>query len=151
MRLNHVPCPESLPTPIIPKSLPTRITQYKSLCVIKSIIYGLHPMIISQNKFIYFQTKIFFGCYTPMIICIQTHVSFVGNKFSGSHRKVCTPSDTFWTFTIGVFELVRVFHPRENLALLAITQYKFFSISCNCTIMLDFVQRYRAHLINHQT
>ena len=50
MRINHVPCPESLPTPI---------TQCQSPCVIKSIISRLHLMIILQNKFICFQTKSF--------------------------------------------------------------------------------------------
>ena len=50
---------------------------------------------------------------------------FVGIEFSGSHRRLCTPSDTFWTFTVGVSEPVWVFHPREYPALLAITRHKF--------------------------
>ena len=59
MRLNHVPCPESLPTPITPESLSTPITQCQSPCVIKSIISRLHSMIsLQQNSFV-FKPKVF--------------------------------------------------------------------------------------------
>ena len=96
-----------------PESLPTLTTQCECQCVIKSIKIHL------------FSNQKLFGCYTPMIIYIQTHVSFMGRKFSGSHRRLCKCSNTFWTFTLGVSEPVRVFHPRENLAFLAITRHKF--------------------------
>ena len=49
----------------------------------------------------------------------------MGNEFSGSHSRLCMPSNTFLTFTVGECEPVRIFHPREYLALLAITQHKF--------------------------
>ena len=64
--------------------------------MIKSIIYGLHLIIILQNKFICIQTKNFLGCYTLRIIYIyKNHVYFVGSGFLGSHRKLHTPSNTF--------------------------------------------------------
>ena len=59
MRLNHVLCSEFSLTPITPESLSTPITQCQSLCLIKSIIFGFHPMIILQNKFIVFKPKAF--------------------------------------------------------------------------------------------
>ena len=52
-------------------------------------------------------------------------MSFVGSEFPGSHRKLRMPSNTFWTFIVGVSEPVRVFHPMEYLALLVITRHKF--------------------------
>ena len=76
-----------------------------------------------------------FGSYTSLIICIQTHLYFVGNEFSGSHCRLRTPFDTFWTFTVGVSKPFRVFHPRENLALLAITRHKF-SLPFHATVRL---------------
>ena len=87
------------------------------------------------------RTPRFWGVtYTLMIIYIQTHVSFVGNEFSGSHRMLRTPSNTFWTFTVGVSEPVRIFHLIENPALLVITRHKFsFTISYNCATLLDFI------------
>ena len=53
-------------------------------------------------------------------------MSFVGSKFLGSHYRLRTPSNTFWTFTVRVSGPVWVFHPREYLAFLAITRHKFF-------------------------
>ena len=108
----------------------------------KSIIYGLHPMIILQKKFICFQTKSFLDVTPQLSFIYKTHVSFVGSKFPGSHRRLRTHSNTFWTFTVGVSELVRVFHPRKNLALLAITPHVFLTISYNLATLLDFVQQY---------
>ena len=103
MRLNYVPCPESLPTPITPEFLPTPITQCQSLCVIKSIISELYSMIILQNKFICFQNDHFtkqiylfsnqkiFGCYTSMIIYIQNSCVFCRQLILVSHHRLCTP------------------------------------------------------------
>ena len=58
------PCPmyRVLTDPIKPESQPTLITQCRNPCVIKSIILGLHPMIILQNKFHLFSNKKLFGC-----------------------------------------------------------------------------------------
>ena len=43
-----------------------------------------------------FSNQNFFGCYTSMIIYIQTHVTFVGSKFLVSHRRLCTPKHFHW-------------------------------------------------------
>ena len=56
------PCPmyRVIIDSIKPKSQPTPITQCQNPCVIKSIILGLHPMIILQNKFhLFFKPKYF--------------------------------------------------------------------------------------------
>ena len=56
------PCPmyQVLIDSIKPESQPTPITQCRNPCVIKSIILGLHPMIILQNKFhLFFKQKSF--------------------------------------------------------------------------------------------
>ena len=57
------PCPmyRVLTDSIKPESQSTPITQCRNPCVIKSIILGLHPMIILQNKFhLFFKPKSFF-------------------------------------------------------------------------------------------
>ena len=78
MRLNHVPWPESLLTPITPESLPTPITQCQSPCMIKSIIYGLYTSNDHLTKqFHLFSNQKLFGCYTSMIICIQNSCVFL--------------------------------------------------------------------------
>ena len=56
------PCPmyRVLPDSIKPESQSTPITQYRNPCVIKSIILGLHSMIILQNKFhLFFKPRAF--------------------------------------------------------------------------------------------
>ena len=147
MGLDHAPCLESLSTPT---------TQYRSLCVIKSIIYGLHPIIILPKKFICIQTKNFLGCYTSRIIYIyKNHVYFGGSGFPGSHRKLRTPSNTFtgihrWgsclTITNGFF------HSRGCLFLLVITRHIFyFTVSYNRSTLLDVIPLYLAHPIKHHT
>ena len=45
--------------------------------------------------------------------------------FRGLTARLYMPSNTFWTFTVGVSEPVRAFHPRECLTLLSITRHKF--------------------------
>ena len=91
----------------------------------KSVIDGLHPMIILKQKSFVYKPKLV-GCYTPNDISYTKLMClFVGSEFSRSHHKLRTPLNAFWTFTIGVSEPVQVFYPRENLALLAITRRKF--------------------------
>ena len=108
----------------------------------------IHHLWITSNDHFTKQIHLFsnqklFGCYTSMIIHIQNSCVFCeATNFRGLTAGFRTPSNTFWTFTMGVFDPVRVFHPRENLALLAITRHKFsFTIPCNCATLLDFVQR----------
>ena len=53
----------------------------------------------------------------------------MGSEFSGSHRRLCTPSDTFTNFYrwIHIFnQEYRVFHPRGYLSLLAIPNTRIF-------------------------
>ena len=90
IRLNHVQCPESLLTPIIPESLLTPITQCQGPCVIKSIIFGLYPMIILQNKFICFQTKSFWMLHLNDHLYTKLMCLFMGSEVLVSHRKLRT-------------------------------------------------------------
>ena len=60
---------------------------------------------------------------------------FPGSKFLGSHRRLRTPSTTFWTFIVGVSKPVQGFHLREYLTLLTITRHKFF-FPCHETMQL---------------
>ena len=101
MRLNHVLCPESLSTLITPESLLTPIKQCQSLCVIKSIIFGLHPMIILQNKFICFQTKSFLDVTPQLSFIFKTMCLVVGSEFSGSHRRLASLHTLSRVFTVG--------------------------------------------------
>ena len=77
---------------------------------------------------IIFETKIF--VYKPKaFLILNLKWSFhLQNScvFSGFHHRLHMPSNTFWTLTIGVFEQVQVFHPKECLALFTITRHKFF-------------------------
>ena len=89
-------------------------------CVIKSVIDGLHPMIIyKQNLFVY-KPKVFW--------ILQNHMFFVGSEFLGSYRRLRTSFNTFWTFIVRMFEPIWVFHLREYLTLLTITRHKFLPI-----------------------
>ena len=57
----------------------------------------------------------------------------MGSEFFGSHRRLRTPSNTFWTFTVRVSEPIQVFHSREYLALLIITRHNFLNEMFPCT------------------
>ena len=117
-------------------------------CVIKTVIDGLHPMILFKTKVMFYKPKIF-GChFSNDHFIYKTLVSFVGSGFLESHRRLLMPSTLFGLSPSESSKPVRVFHPRQCLALLASTRHKF-SISCNRATLLDFVQRYRAHSSNH--
>ena len=150
MRLNHVPCLESLPTPITPKSLMTPITQCQSTCMIKSIIFGLHPIIILQNKIHLFSNQKIFGCYTSMIIIFKTMCLFMGNEFSRSHRRLRKPS---YTFTIGQICITKntwAFTQGGIYPYLLLPDTYFHFHLYNHATLLDVVPPYQAHLIKHQ-
>ena len=57
-------------------------------------------MTIIKNKFICFQTNFFFLMLhlNDHLYIYKNHVSFVGREFLGSHRRFCTPSNTFTGF-----------------------------------------------------
>ena len=60
---------------------------------------------------------------------------FVGNRFSGSHRKISHDFLHFYEFSpirIMYNHKYQVFHPREYLSLLAITHQKFFCVMQPC-------------------
>ena len=57
---------------------------------------------------------------------------FCGQRISGVPLKDSARLPTLFGLSpLDVFEPVRVFHPRENLALLEITHHMFFSMLCN--------------------
>ena len=96
-------------------------------CVITSILDEFHPMInLKQNQV--FRNQNLLDVSPPRIILLTKHVSFQAGEFSGSHRRLCTPSYTFmgfhrWTHMYN--QKYRVFHPRGYLSLFATTRHKF--------------------------
>ena len=93
-------------------------------------------MFINQN-FFYVTSRMTISYTKPYVFCVQ--------RIFGSHRRLRMPSNTFWTFTVGVYELVPGLSPKgvSNPSCYYPTQV--FTISCNRAILLDFVQQYRAH------
>ena len=76
------------------------------------------------------------------------------SEFSGSHHRLCMPSDTFVNFHrwIHMFnQEYRVFHPRGYLSLIAIPNtriFHFLFLYATVRLILGVVPFYRAH---HQT
>ena len=63
------------------------------------------------------------------LVFYQVSCVFVGSEFSGSHRRLCMPSDTFANFHLWIHmynQEYRVFHPRGYLSLLAIPKTRIF-------------------------
>ena len=119
-------------------------------CVIKFVIDGLHPIIIfkKQNSFVYKPKLI--GCYTLndhftfKTMCLLWAVNFRGLTVGSTHLP------TF--FGLSLLECMnqyRVFHPRECLAILAITRHKFFYFIQQCDYV-ELHQTISSPLINHQ-
>ena len=144
MRLTHALCPSlyRLPYPSL-YDFHTRVFidfhhTMRCPCVIKTVIDGLHPMIIFKTKVMFYKPKLF-GChFSNDHFIYKIIVSFVGSGFLESHHRLCTPSTLFGLSLSKCSKPVRVFHPGECLALLTITRHKF-SILYNCATLLDFV------------
>ena len=164
MRLNHVPCPESLPTPIrpcpkslptpfIPESLPTPITQCQGLCVIKSIIYGLHPMIILQTNSFVFKPKYFLMLHLHDHLYTKLMCFFMGSEFLVSHRRLRTPR---YFYELSPLELCLTtltgLSPEGESILTCYYQTQvFFTTLFNRATLLDIIPLNRAHPIKCQT
>ena len=87
--------------------------------------------------------------YSNDYFLLQNYVSFVGSEFSGSHRRLRTPSYNFTSFhrwTHVYNQKYQIFHLRGYLSLLTITRH-IFSCSLNSGTPLNFVQRIEP---NHQ-
>ena len=69
-------------------------------------------MILFETKSFSYKPKDFLMLNLELSFHIQNHVSFLGSKFSRSHCRLRTPSYTFWTFTVGVYELVLSISPK---------------------------------------
>ena len=153
MRLNHVPCPESLPTPIIPESLSTPITQCRGPCVIKSIISRLHSMIILQNKFICFKPKGFWMLHLNDHLYTKLMCLFVGSEFLVSHRRLRTPRHFYGLsqLELCLITLTGLSPEWVSIPTCYYPTQVFFTILFNCATLLDFFPLDRAHLIKHQT
>ena len=82
-------------------------------------------MILFETKIICLQTNFFLDFKPLMIILFTKPCVFCRQRIFGVPPQLRMPSNTFWTFTFEVFELVWVFHPREYLALLVLTRHKF--------------------------
>ena len=107
-------------------------------CVIKTVIDGLHPMIIFKTKVMFYKPKLF-GChFSNDHFIYKIIVYFVGSGFLESHHRLCTPFTLFGLSPSKYSKPVRVFHPGQCLALLTITRHKF-SVLYNRATLLDFV------------
>ena len=131
MRLTHAPCLSLYRLP------PHNVMP---MCD-KSVIDGLHPMIIFKTQVMFYKPKLFLCHFSNDHFIYKTIVSFVSSGFLGSHCWLCTMSTIFGLSLSECNKPVRVFNPRECLALLAITRHKFY-VSCNRATLLDFVQQY---------
>ena len=154
MRLNHVPCPESSSTPITLESLPIPITQCQSPCVIKSIISGLHLMIILQNKFIVFKPKSFWMLHLNGHLYSKPCVFLWVANFQGLIIGFVSLTALSRAFTVG-----HICITKNNEAFTRGGVYPYFLIPniyfhfhvYNRATLLDIVPLYRAHPIKHQT
>ena len=118
-------------------------------CLIKTVIDGLHRMILFKTKVMFYKPK-FFGChFSNDHFIYKTLVSFMGSIFLESHHRLRKLSTLFGLSPSECNTQILVFHLMECLALLTITQH-MFSVSCNRATLLDFVQQYWAHSSNHQ-
>ena len=81
-----VPCPKSSPTP-----------SHMPMPSVKTVIHVPSITIFQKQSFLFYKSKsigktLIFTCF------YQVPCVIVGNKFSGSHRMLRTPSDTFANF-----------------------------------------------------
>ena len=122
----------------------TPITQCQSPCMIKSIISGLHPMIILQKKkksFV-FKPKAFWMLNLNDHLYTKLMCLFVGCKFL-SHRKVRTPRHFYGLSQLELCLTITngSFTPRGCLSLLVITPHKF-SLPHYSTVQLHWTSSY---------
>ena len=117
---------------------------------VKTVIY-VPSMTIFQNKsFLFYKSKSI-GQSLISTCFYQVPCVFVGNEFSGSHRGLHMPSDTFANFHrwIHMFnQEYRVFHPSGYLSLLAILNtciFHFLFFYATVRLILNVVPFYRAH------
>ena len=81
-----VPCPESSPT-----------LSHMHMPSAKSIIYVPSMTLFSKQKFLFYKSKSI--RQSSISTCFyQVPCVFVGSEFSGSHRRLRTPFDTFANF-----------------------------------------------------
>ena len=153
MRLNHVPCRESLSTPITPESLQTHITQCQSPCVIKSIISGLHPMIILQSKFIVFKPKSFWMLHLIDHLYSKPCVFLWAATFRGPTSgfvSLPTLSPDFTVGHISIIKNIRAFIRGGIYPCLLLPDTYFDFHLYNRATLLNIVPSYRAHPIKHK-
>ena len=153
MRLNHVPCPESLSTPITPESLLTLITQCQSPRVIKSIISRLLPMIIlHQNSFV-FKPKAFWMLHPNDNLYSKPCVFLWVANFQGLTASFVSLPTLSRAFTVGHICITKNNEAFTQggiyLYLLFLETYFHFHVYNHATL-LDVVPSYRAHPIKHQ-
>ena len=138
---------------IKPKSQPTPITLCRNPCMIKSIILGLHPMIILQNKFhLFFKPKAFWMLhlndhfYSKSCVFLWV-VNFRG--FTVGFTSLPTLSQAFTVGHICITKINRAFTRSSVYPYLLIpdTYFHLLFPFCLCTL-LDVVPPCRAH---HQT
>ena len=123
MRLKHVPCPEPLLTPT---------TQCTCQCVI-------NPFLISVSNEHYEIKVVCLYTKTFMDVIISNDLFIIKIRVFRGQDSALLPT-LFLLSPLDVSEQVQVFHPRENLSLLAITYHTF-----QPSTLFDVIQRYQAH------
>ena len=113
-------------------------------CVIKTIIDGLHLMILFEIKPFFYKLNLLDAKPRMIISNTKPCVFF---RVLVSHHRLRTPSYTFWTFIVRVYEPVLGLSPEgvSSPSCYYPTQVFFLTISCNSATLLDFVQWYQAH------
>ena len=154
MRLNHAPCPKSLTTPITPVSLSTPITQCQRPCVIKSIISGLHPMIILQQNSFVFKPKAFWMLPLNDHLYSKSYVFLWVVNFRGltaGFASLPTLSRVFTVRHICITKNNGAFTRGGIYPYLLLPDTYFHFHVYNRATLLDVVPPYQAHPIKHQT
>ena len=141
---------------IKPKSQLTPITQCRNSCVIKSIILGLHLIIILQNKFhLFFKPKAFWMLHLNDHLYSKSCVFLWVANFKGFTAGFASLPTLSWTFTVGHICITKTngaFTRGGVYPYLLIPDTCFhFSFHFDRATLLDAVPPYRAHPIKHQT
>ena len=118
-------CPESSPTP-----------PHMHMLSVKTVIYVPSMTFFPKQKLLFYKSKsirkTLIFTYFYQVPCV-----FVSSKFPGSHRRLCTPSNTFTNFHRWIHmsnKEYQVFHSSGYLSLLAIHNtriFHFLFLLCN--------------------
>ena len=121
-------------------------TMHRLMCDKPSLMFSSNDHFPKLSSFVFINQNPLH--VVPQMIFLLTKMCLLWEgEFSGSHRRLCTPSYTFtgfhcWTHMYN--QKYWGFHPWGYLSLLVTTRHKF-SCSANRGTLLNFVQRYTTH------